>query len=286
MYLIQVAVVAPALLLLGTPWIPESPRWLAQNGKDAQALSILQKLHGSLKDNGHDFAGAEFLQIRRQLELDAKMPRGIIAMIQVPSYRKRFLCGLFVQCDSHCRPESSSLTSFRCLAQSTGALVITNYQVGPPFSLHTDRKTHSSQILIYKSLGITGWLALLLFGVYSSWAAFLNWAGSMVVDLVGRIRMLTFGIVSKSLSCPIASTHRKLSRSVARFASLVKRQWSRLMQGRPTELATDSESSSSSYSSPSTPSASTQSAIFTSQRYFPLLCVPRALGSLSPVFLR
>jgi hypothetical protein len=52
------------------------------------------------------------------------------------------------------------------------------------------------QIILYQGLGITGWLPLMLYAIYASWAAFLNWVGSMIVDRVGRIRMLTIGIVS------------------------------------------------------------------------------------------
>ena len=73
----------------------------------------------------------------------------------------------------------------RCLAQSTGVLVINNYQV-----------------LLYNGLGLTGYLPLLLYGIYTLWAAFLNWAGSMFVDRFGRIRMLIIGCVSTSPPSP------------------------------------------------------------------------------------
>lgn len=66
----------------------------------------------------------------------------------------------------------------RCIAQSTGVLVINNYQV-----------------LLYNGLGLTGYLPLLLYGVYTAWAAFLNWVGAMFVDRFGRILMLTVGLV-------------------------------------------------------------------------------------------
>jgi MFS family permease len=82
---------------------------------------------------------------------------------------------------------------YRCVAQSTGVLVINNYQV-----------------LLYAGLGITGSLPLMLYAVYATWAAFLNWVGSMIVDRVGRIRMLTIGIVGCALmvTCETAMVAR------------------------------------------------------------------------------
>ncbi|KAF2792178.1 general substrate transporter [Melanomma pulvis-pyrius CBS 109.77] len=166
-------VVAPLLLFVGTPWMPESPRWLIQHQHDEKALEILCNLHCNPDDTENTAAREECHNIRSQLQLDATMPQGMIATLKVPSYRKRFLIGLFVQ----------------CVAQSTGVLVINNYQ-----------------ILLYKGLGITGWLPLMPYAIYASWAAILNWAGSMVVDRVGRIRMLTIGVVGCGLmvSCEAA----------------------------------------------------------------------------------
>lgn len=67
----------------------------------------------------------------------------------------------------------------RFLAQSTGVLVVNNYQV-----------------ILLNGLGVTGWLPLLLYAVYASWAAFLNFVSALIVDKVGRVRLLCIGIVS------------------------------------------------------------------------------------------
>lgn len=100
-----------------------------------------------------------------------------------PSYRKRVFIGLFVQY-APLKTFSTQLLKtrltlyIRCAAQSTGVLVVNNYQV-----------------LLYNGLGLYGYLPLLLYAVYTAWAAFLNWAGAMFVDRVGRIRMLIIGLV-------------------------------------------------------------------------------------------
>ena len=65
----------------------------------------------------------------------------------------------------------------RCAAQSTGVLVVNNYQV-----------------LLYNNLGLYGWLPLLLYSMYTSWAAFMNWVNAMLLDRLGRIPIITWGL--------------------------------------------------------------------------------------------
>ncbi|KAF2100563.1 general substrate transporter [Rhizodiscina lignyota] len=155
-------VTAPLLLIIGSPFLPESPRWLLAHRKDQQALSILQRLHTRPNDPTGIAAKEEYYQIRKQIELEnAKGITNLWHMIKTPSYRKRILAGLLVQ----------------CAAQSTGVLVVNNYQV-----------------LLYNNLGLSGWLPLLLYSFYNSWAAFMNWVNSMFLDRVGRVRILTFGL--------------------------------------------------------------------------------------------
>lgn len=55
------------------------------------------------------------------------------------------------------------------------------------------------QIILYKGLGITGWKALLLLSIYTSWAAFMNWVNAMLLDRIGRIKLMVIGMVSRSL---------------------------------------------------------------------------------------
>jgi MFS family permease len=62
-------------------------------------------------------------------------------------------------------------------AQSTGVLVVNNYQV-----------------LLYNNLGLYGWLPLLLYAVYTSWAAFLNWINALLLDRVGRRPVIIIGL--------------------------------------------------------------------------------------------
>ncbi|KAF5986411.1 sugar transporter [Fusarium bulbicola] len=157
---------APGILGLGSSFIPESPRWLVTQDRGTEALDILTKLHHQPDDLNNEGAQSECRAIKAQLMTESSEPKSFVGIMRKPSYRKRILIGIFVQ----------------CIAQSTGVLVINNYQV-----------------LLHNGLGLTGYLPLLLYGVYTAWAAFLNWVGAMFVDKFGRILMLTVGLVGCAL---------------------------------------------------------------------------------------
>ncbi|KAJ5731284.1 uncharacterized protein N7483_005792 [Penicillium malachiteum] len=132
-------VIASAILLMGTPWLPESPRWLVEQDHQSEALEILQKLHPLPNEsNIHSKAQVELNQIRAQLSIDQGMEAsgGRWALITNTSYRKRLICGCFVQ----------------FIGQSTGVLVVNNYQVS-----------------LYNSLGLYNSVPLLLYAAYLSW---------------------------------------------------------------------------------------------------------------------
>ncbi|KAM0713409.1 hypothetical protein Q7P37_010371 [Cladosporium fusiforme] len=168
---LAIQILAPLLLLLGSPWMPESPRWLCARDHLDEARVVLGKLHPDQEDRDSDisFADAEFDQICRQIEIERTESKlsGWRRAFKQKSFRKRMLYGFFVQ----------------CIAQSTGVLVVNNYQ-----------------ILLYEGLGITGWTSLLLYACYNTLAAFMNWVNSIMLDHFGRIRIMTVGLICCSLS--------------------------------------------------------------------------------------
>lgn len=68
---LSLQLVAPLLLLLGSPWLPESPRFLIAKNRLQEGLEVLTKLHDK-GDSNHIAAKEEFYQIRKQIELEAQ----------------------------------------------------------------------------------------------------------------------------------------------------------------------------------------------------------------------
>ena len=122
---------------------------------------MLQKLHDK-GDSNHIAAKEEFYQIRKQLELEKETGvQTFMQMVKRPSYRKRIYCGVLVQ----------------FAAQSTGVLVINNYQILLCTWIDSDiRLRHRDEFDVSfrciwlfdtnfeadTNLGLSGWLPLLL----------------------------------------------------------------------------------------------------------------------------
>ncbi|CAK7204028.1 hypothetical protein SEUCBS139899_006779 [Sporothrix eucalyptigena] len=164
------------LALLGlTPWIPESPRWLVMKERNDEAWTVLAKLHGIA---GHDqdspeamFAKEEFYQIRSQVTADKRLAEiegaSLKTLFKKPSYRKRMFCAF--------------MTMFA--AESTGILVIYNYSV-----------------LLYQGLGFNNMLSLMLAALYVTVACAGNYICSLLIDRVGRVKLLLIGFTGCMLS--------------------------------------------------------------------------------------
>ncbi|KAK5400812.1 hypothetical protein LTR06_011233 [Exophiala xenobiotica] len=183
-------VVSPSLLLAGSFYIPESPRWLLMRNRGDQAFDILKKLHSSGHGSDDLLAREEYLQISQQLVLESQNHVSFWAELKKPSVRKRFMTAIFIQ----------------FIAQSTGVLVTSNYQV-----------------LLWQGLGVTKYMPLVLYGIYTLWACSLNGVASRIIDRVGRVRLLSIGLTGcvamltlfTALSAKYAGTSNKAGQACA-----------------------------------------------------------------------
>ncbi|KAI2777943.1 general substrate transporter [Daldinia loculata] len=141
-------------------FVPESPRWLMENGKEEQAKAELERLHSTKSDPKGTLARAEAIQIKAQVEAERNLPKGYIYIFTTPHLRKRAFCAILLW----------------VMAQGTGITAIAN--------------------LIPVLMGGLGFGTTLQLGLGCAWTVVLI-LGCVVnvayVDRVGRVRLLVIG---------------------------------------------------------------------------------------------
>lgn len=140
-------------------FLPESPRWLIDHGKPNEAFQAFNAVRA---ESSEDSAAIEleFEALLQQIKMEEGEPTSFADLFRIPSLRKRCIVGF--------------LALFA--AQGTATLVINNY--GP---------------YLYRSLGFSTVQQLVIKGGWISVCPFGNLFNALVVDKVGRCKLLMWG---------------------------------------------------------------------------------------------
>ncbi|KAF8640262.1 hypothetical protein AX16_010157 [Volvariella volvacea WC 439] len=157
--------VPAGLLLIGIQFLPFSPRWLLEVGRDDEAKEVVRKLYGTSTPEQIAEADAEYAQMYETIKAEsARRSRRLSDLWSTRPMIHRTLVAMGVQ----------------TFCQFTGINVI-NY-FGP---------------MMYSSLGVTGSRALLVQGIYGAVGPIANlFFITVILDRVGRKKPLMFGAAS------------------------------------------------------------------------------------------
>lgn len=153
----------PLIVILGSKFIPESPRWLLSRDRQEESFTIIKKLHATKDDAGELRAKEEFYLMEKQHEADKqlKLDRPFEIFRTAPN-RKRAATAMVLM----------------FFNQMIGAYVLANYGV-----------------LIYGSLGLSDYTSLLLNACWTTYTIFGNTGSALLVDRVGRKPLLLIGTI-------------------------------------------------------------------------------------------
>ena len=166
--------VPAALLLIGSPWLPFSPRWLLMQDRHEEAHDVLLKLHADKSDPHDTVARKEFYQMKKQVDMDRqiKSTTSKFELFKTAPNRRRALVGFLLMWNN----------------QFTGVLIIANYG-----------------IILYMSLGLSGFMPLLLTSIWVTSTFPGNIFCAFFVEKFGRRKFLLIGL-SGILVCLICET--------------------------------------------------------------------------------
>ncbi|KDQ57000.1 hypothetical protein JAAARDRAFT_280302 [Jaapia argillacea MUCL 33604] len=162
------------LLLIGTQFLPFSPRWLLEVGRDEEARQALYQLHGTSTPENKEAADREYMEMHDSIKVELlTRSSSILDLFATRAMMRRTLVACGVQ----------------IFGQFTGINVI-NY-FGPQ---------------MYETLGLSPGKVLLVQGIYGAVGPITNFFFIIfILDRVGRKKPLMFGTGSFVITFSILS---------------------------------------------------------------------------------
>ncbi|KAH0840760.1 hypothetical protein AYO21_00590 [Fonsecaea monophora] len=161
---LAVQAVWPACLAMGVLFLPESPRWLLDRDRFDEAYSSFKQVRAETSDSflgDEDAIRADFALLHSQILEEKKEQLSTMDLFRLPGYRKRVGIGFIMMVG----------------AQTTGTQIINNY--GP---------------MLYANLGFDTVRQLIIQAGWISVSPFGNGLNALIVDRVGRVKMLLIGL--------------------------------------------------------------------------------------------
>ncbi|ODQ52031.1 hypothetical protein SAICODRAFT_26103 [Saitoella complicata NRRL Y-17804] len=153
----------PALILtIGMQFLPESPRWLIEQGRYEEAYTVTKRLHYT-DTQDETFFEQEFHQMKEQITYEKQEEvTSTLELFRRPSYRKRILLAIFIQVGT----------------QACGTNVVNYYQTK-----------------IYESVGIKGSTVLLLAALYGMVGPLSTLVSTNFIDRWGRVKATFWSLI-------------------------------------------------------------------------------------------
>jgi len=164
---LSVQVLPAVLLFVGMFFLPYSPRWLIEKGRNEEALKVIKALHGNRSNQ--EFIEGEFAEMIEQIKYEKEhLTANISDLWKTGPMRRRTLTGIAIQ----------------LMTQSTGI------NVGAYF-----------QPTLYAALGYSGDKSLMLTGINGALGAIVTFSFiALVIDRIGRKKPLIFGALGMAAS--------------------------------------------------------------------------------------
>lgn len=166
---------APAVILVCGVWfLPESPRWLIEHGKEEAGRAVLTRLHLNSNTSNQGLVERELTQIHQSVASEKQLAvRSWRQLFFSRQWRYRILlaCGL------------------QAMTQCSGANVIQNY--GPR---------------LYKTLGLSTSTSLMIIGVWGALAQFWNTLFMTFIDKIGRRKLLIPSLLGTGAAMCVEAT--------------------------------------------------------------------------------